>query len=150
MTSTGSPLKLKAADGDDLQIIAAALQDAIVPVLDIAYDGGEKCFMFAANRYRWEHNSEDSRSADDRIHSAVSFSNVTRVQRKGIDRLRPGAFLNLLTLSLEEPLDTENPAVLLTFSGNAAIRLETTGLLCHLEDFGEPWPAQRQPQHAND
>ena len=34
----GVLLKLKAVDGDDLQVIAGALQDAIVPVLDIAYD----------------------------------------------------------------------------------------------------------------
>jgi len=38
----------------------------------------------------------------------------------------------------------------LTCAGDTAIRLETNGLLCHLEDFGEPWPTQWRPQHADD
>ena len=147
-------LKLKAVDGDDLQVIAGALQDAIVPVLDIAYDVGEHRFMFAANRYRWENSPpETGRAADpagERIHCGVTFANVQKVRRKGIDRARPGSYLNLLAVSLEERADAEGPVVELTFSGDAAIRLETTGLLCHLEDFGEPWPAHWHPQHAND
>ena len=150
----GGLLKLKAVDGADLQVIAGALQDAIVPVLDIAYDAGECCFMFAANRFRWEHSSaataDTTDPAGERVHCGVSFANVQNVQRKGIDRVRPGSFLNLLTVSLQARPDGAGPVIELTFSGDAAIRLETTGLLCHLEDFGEPWPAQRHPQHAND
>ncbi len=150
----GDLLKLKAVDGDDLQVIASTLQDAIVPVLDIAYDAGERCFMFAANRFRWEKSGQNAgsrpRSEGERVHCGVSFANVSKVQRKNINRAAPGTFLNLLTISLEDGAEDTGPAVLLTFSGDAAIRLETTGLLCHLEDFGEPWPAQRHPQHAND
>ena len=106
--------------------------------------------MFAANRFRWEKPSGGANSNIERIHCGVSFANVSRIQRRGIDRRKPGTFLNLLTISLETLPVGEGPAVVLTFSGDAAIRLETTGLLCHLEDFGEPWPAQSQPKHAND
>lgn len=146
----GNLLKLKAVDSDDLEVIAGVLQDAIVPVLDIAHDTKEHRFMFAANRFRWEKSAGAADSGRERIHCGVTFSNVSSVRRKGIDRLQPGTFLNLLTISLEDRPDGGGPAVELTFSGDAAIRLETTGLLCHLEDFGEPWPAQWQPQHAND
>lgn len=150
MSDGGDLLKLKAVDNDDLQVIAGALQDAIVPVLDIAYDAGERRFLFAANRYRWEKTTDSGNAGDARIHCGVSFDNVMKVQRRGIDRLRPGAFLNLLTITLAAGPGGAGVVIELTFSGEAAIRLETTGLLCHLEDFGEPWPAQRQPQHAND
>lgn len=143
-------LKLKAVDRGDLEVIAGILQDAIVPVLDIAHDKGGHSFMFAANRFRWEKSAAGADLGNERVHCGVSFANVSRVRRKGIDRRQPGTFLNLLTISLDERPDGEGPAVELTFSGDVAIRLETTGLLCHLEDFGEPWPAQSQPQHAND
>ena len=102
--------------------------------------------MFAANRFRWERTG----AAGERIHCGVTFANVTRVQRKGIDRAQPGTFLNLLTITMAERRPGDGAVIELTFSGGAAIRLETAGLLCHLEDFGEPWPAQRQPQHASD
>jgi hypothetical protein len=36
----------------------------------------------------------------------------------------------------------------LIFAGGAAIRLEVDGILCHLEDLGEPWPTRWQPAHA--
>ena len=154
MSDGGCLLKLKAVDSDDLQAIAGVLQDAIVPLLDIAYDAGERCFMFAANRFRWEMTPlETGRAAGpagERVHCGVSFANVVAVRRKGIDRGRPATFLSLLTISLEQRPDGGGPIVELTFAGDAAIRLETAGLLCHLEDFGEPWPAQWHPQHAND
>ena len=46
--------------------------------------------------------------------------------------------------------ESHGPAVVLTFSGEAAIRLETSGLLCHLEDLGESWPTSWQPEHPGD
>lgn len=150
MSSGGGLLKLKAVDNDDLQVIAGALQDAIVPILDIAYNVAERQFMFAANRFRWEKTADAAGPGGERVHCGVTFANVEAVRRRGIDRLQPGTFLSLLTIALEDRPDGAGPAIELTFSGNAAIRLETSGLLCHLEDFGEPWPAQRQPQHAND
>jgi len=150
VTGDGGLLKLKAVDGEDLQVIAGALQDAIVPLPDIAYDAQQGVFMLAASRFRWEAAPRHGGRGGERIHCAVTFANVTAVRRKGIDRGRPGRFLNLLTIGLDEAASSANPAVILTFSGSAAIRLETTGLLCHLEDFGEPWPAHRQPRHAND
>ena len=51
-------LKLKAVDYVDIQIVAGALQDAIVPTLDIAYDENLKQFMFASNRIRWENKNK--------------------------------------------------------------------------------------------
>ena len=150
MNNGGGLLKIKAVDRDDLQVIAGALQDAIVPVLDMAHDAGERGFMFAANRFRWEKTADRADPGGERIHCGVTFANVEKVQRKGIDRLRPGTFLSLLTIALQDGPDGADTVVELTFSGDAAIRLETSGLLCHLEDFGEPWPAQWHPQHAND
>lgn len=150
MSEDGSLLKLKALESGDLEVIAGALQDAIVPVLDIAHDKSERRFMFTANRFRWEKSADGAESGPERIHCGVTFSNVSSVRRTGINRRKPGTFLNLLTISLEHRPAGEGPVVELIFSGDAAIRLETTGLLCHLEDFGEPWPAQSQPQHAND
>lgn len=147
MSDDGGLLRLKAVDSDDLQVISGALQDAIVPILDMAYDASQQTFMFAANRYRWE---KEARTGEERIHCAISFGNVTKVQRRGVDRGKPGTFLSFLAVSLEDRPDGAGTFIDLTFSGDAAIRLETSGLLCHLEDFGEPWPGQWQPQHAND
>ena len=140
-------LKLKAVDYVDLQIIAGALQDSIVPTLDIAYDENLKQFMFASNRFRWEKNYKTGK---ERINCAVTFSNVRRVQRKGIERIRPSTFLNLLTINLTDQPEDEGSIIELIFSDDAKIRLEIDSLLCHLEDFGEPWLTEDQPQHKEE
>lgn len=147
MTASSQPLKLVAVDEDDLAVISGALQDAIVPIGDMSYRPDDKAFVFAANRFCWEAGSQ--RAGGERVNAGVTFSNVQDVRRRGIDFRARDTFLNLLSISCEHDTDGEGPSVRLTFSGDAAIRLETTGLLCHLEDFGEPWPTQWRPRHAD-
>jgi hypothetical protein len=36
---------------------------------------------------------------------------------------------------------------MLVFSGGGVIRLEVSGLLCHMEDLGEGWPTRWRPTH---
>lgn len=142
MNSAGGLLKLVAHDAADLGVISSMLQDALVPLSDMAWLADQRLFVMAVNRYRW--NAPDT---DERVHAGVSFENVERVQRRNIEAARRGGFLNLLSVTLVEGAGDAPDAVELIFAGNAAIRLETASLLCHLEDFGEPWPAQQRPDH---
>jgi|TARA_Y100000590_G_scaffold155979_1_gene179293 hypothetical protein len=142
-------LRLKAVDKEDLKVISVALQDAIVPVLDLAYDQNNKQFMFAANRFRWETANKNSEFAGERVHSGITFHHVLGVKRKCLERHKPGLFLNLLAVDLE--INSNRGFIVeITFSRGAAIRLETSQLLCHLEDFGEPWSANKRPGHSFD
>src|SRR5260370_7067427 len=50
----GAALKLRAEDAEDLAVISACLQDALVAVRDLAYAPQERSFLFVANRFRWE------------------------------------------------------------------------------------------------
>lgn len=151
MSEPDTLLKLKAVSDDDLTVLSGALQDAIIPIGDISFEPVTKQFVFVANRFRWE-AADQTRAAEpaERINAGVTFSNVTAVQRHGIDFRDRGAFLNLLAITRVDESDAGAPTIELTFSSDTAIRLETTGLLCHLEDFGEPWPTQWRPQHADD
>ena len=143
--------KLKAMGAEDLAVISSALQDAIVPIGDIGFETGTGQFVFVANPFCWEAAPDAATSVPAmRINAGVTFSNVVAVRQRGIDFRDRGAFLNLLAITCTSEPDREGPTIELTFSGETGIRLETTGLLCHLEDFGEPWPTQWRPQHADD
>lgn len=141
-------LKLRAEDAEDLQVIAGMLQDAIVPAGDMRFDPANQEFVLVANRFCWEAGA-GRRPPAERVNCGVTFSNVTRVERRGLDGAGQDGFLSLLTVSVAPDSATPQSVVILTFSGEAAIRLETGGLLCHLEDFGEPWPTQWRPQHGD-
>jgi hypothetical protein len=141
----GKLLRLQARDATDLGIVSSMLQDAIAPLSDMAWLPDERRFVVAVNRFRWEQGD-----SSERVAAGVSFANVDAVHRRNIDAARVGGFLNLLSVTChpDESSDTGRVTVLLTFAGDAAIRLESASLLCHLEDFGEPWPTQWRPDHA--
>jgi hypothetical protein len=135
-------MKLSAVDAKDLTVLAALLQDALVLIDDIAYFPEEGKFVLVANRFQWE---IDRAGATDhsRTTTGVTFSKVTAVKRKGLDLRDGDGMLSLLTITAEPG------AVQLTFSGDAAIRLEVSEILCHLQDVGESWPTKWRPDHAS-
>ena len=49
----GGGLKLKARDPGDLDVIAALLQDALVPLNDAIFLKGDKRFILVVNRFKW-------------------------------------------------------------------------------------------------
>ena len=137
-------LQLRANDAEDLAVISACLQDALIPLADMAFVPEERRFLLVASRFRWEIVGEQTQAAAsiERVHCGVCFEHVVTVRTRGIDRrAHGGRTLELLTVSLEEN------AIRLIFAGRAEVRLELDGVLCHLRDFGEPWPAFRQPTH---
>ncbi len=162
--AASAQLKLRARDVEDMQVIAAFLQDALVPLKDVAYQKREKRFVMVANRFRWENlgsleavgempppdaseeRTEDARFEDEagtlpyeRINCGIRFDKVTNVRVRGIDLRRRDQFLNLLTVNAQPH------AVTMLFSDGAAIRLELNDIACHLEDLGEPWPTRWRP-----
>ena len=56
----GDKLRLKAADCEDLAIIAAFLQDARIPLREMVFAPGERRFMAAFTRYRREKQADPS------------------------------------------------------------------------------------------
>lgn len=139
MSQEPSRLRLFAKDLDDLSVISALLQDALVPFGDMAYLPDEQSFIMALNRFRWE--AGDNARTRERVHSGLRFDRVGRVRYRGLDRRRRGSFLSLLAIAHDQGVST------LHFSGGGIIRLEVDALRCGLEDFGEPWPTQKAPHH---
>ena len=145
---TAGALKLRAEDADDLAVLSACLQDALVPVCDLAYVPDQQIFVFVANRFRWESGVRPLPGDGERqrILCAVTFSAVSGVSYRGFRRSDEDRILALLAIRT----DTESaarPAILLEFSGHAAIRLEVTRIQCRAKDLGEPWPTPWHPRH---
>jgi Protein of unknown function (DUF2948) len=142
----GAALKLRAEDADDLAVLSACLQDALVPVRDLAYVRDQKIFVFVANRFRWESGSRPVPGERQRILCAVTFSAVAGVSYRGFRRSDEDRILALLAIRAEAER-VGATAILLEFSGHAAIRLEVERIQCRAKDLGEPWPTPWHPRH---
>mgnify|MGYP000878045818 CR=1 FL=1 len=144
-------LLLRATDPEDLKVIAACLQDAILPLSDACYLPDEHCFVLVVNRFRWEIESDDDAAQADTTHErvlcGVRFEGVRRVTSRGIDRSERALPLEILTMVAEEQAETGRLFLQLVFAGGGAIRLEVDRILCHLEDLDEAWPTRWRPSH---
>jgi hypothetical protein len=144
-------LKLRAEDGDDLAVLSACLQDALVAVRDLAYLADERSFVFVANRFRWESGlgPAPGEQGHQRVLCAVTFGEVAGVSYRGFRRSDEDRILCLLAIRSALDGAGGNP-ILLEFAGAVAIRLDTARIVCRARDIGEPWPTPWRPRHDED
>ena len=139
-------LKLRAEDADDLMVLSACLQDALVPVRDLAYVPDQQIFIFVANRFRWERGVQPVPGERERVLCAVSFAAVLGVSYRGFRRTDEDRILALLAIRAGQ-VQAVGSAVHLDFSGGAAIRLDVARIRCRAKDLGDPWPTPWHPRH---
>jgi hypothetical protein len=146
-------LKLIAFDDDDLQIVSAHLQDAILRVGDMALLPRDKRFAAVIDRFDWArvHASAPGKAELARLRTALRFERVLGGRTMGIDLSRPTDVLVLLAVSFENHgPDDPSGRVTLTFAGEAAVQLDVECLEVELRDLGPGWAARAEPRHPVD
>jgi hypothetical protein len=140
-------LRLKAVDADDLSVIAACLQDALIPLREMVYLPDEHRFLAAFTRFRRE-CLPDPTACDGltQCQSILTFDGVECVRHHGIDRRFGGVKLEFLTMVAQPDADGL-VSVILLFAGDMALQLRVRAIDATLCDFGEPWPAAAAPRH---
>jgi Protein of unknown function (DUF2948) len=139
-----APLRLRAEDEEDFAVLSALLQDALVPVADMAFLPDERRFALVANRFCWEHQSADGRAGYERTLTGVAVEGVTAVKTRGFTPREHDRILEVLSIRFADG------AIVIDFSADACLRLEVEQALCRLEDIGEPWPTPWRPSHPID
>src|SRR5918996_1087705 len=140
-------LRLRAVDADDLSVIAACLQDALIPLSEMAYLADQRRFMAAFTRFQRERLADPSQCEGLTLsQSALVLHEVEAAKFRGLDSRFGAVRLELLTI-VSEPAPDGLTYVTLLFAGDAAIQLHVRKLGATLEDFGEPWPAHPAPSH---
>lgn len=144
-----SDLKLIALDAEDLSVLSAHLQDAVLRVGDLAYLKGERRFAMVANRFDWAAAAGGSGELV-RRRSGLRFEQVLGAQIQGLDPASGDRCLELLAVSFA-PLGEETPEgyVTLTFAGGAGIRLHVECIEAELKDLGAAWATARCPSHED-
>jgi hypothetical protein len=150
-------LKLIALDAEDLAIISAHLQDAVLKVGDLAFLRHEKRFAAVANRFDWvealEREGTDKSGAADvpyaRRRAALRFERVLGAQVHGVDLKNKGAVTSLLAISFE-PDEAPAGHITLQLADGGAIRLSVECIEAELRDLGPVWQAKSKPRHPDE
>ena len=139
------PLKFVVLDEEDLEVVSAHVQDAIVKVADVLWRPQEKRLVIGLNRFDWE-SAQDLHPDYRRRRSALRFERVLACKCKSVNPAGKDAVLNLLAVEFAES-DAPAGVVTLTFSGGAALRLKVECLEAELADLGPTWAAHGCPNH---
>jgi hypothetical protein len=137
-------LKLTALDVEDLAVISAHMQDAVLLAGDMKYFPRRRKFVVLANRFAW-----DAPDTPQRRRTGLHFDRVLSVKTLNMGHLEVDAVLSLLSVTFTE-LDAPSGEVLLSFSDGATVRLAVECLECQMADLGPAWAAQGVPQHPLD
>jgi len=145
------PLKLRADDVEDLQIVSALAQDAILPASEMTWDKKRRRFACLINRFRWEaaQLGEQRGLHQERVQAVLAVDDVIAVRRQGpAPEVSQDIVLSLLMLSFQ-PAGDGTGRVVLTFAGHAAVEVEVETVNITLQDVTCTYEAhsQRTPEH---
>jgi len=143
-------LKLAALDEDDLKIISAHMQDAVLKVGDITWMPRKARFALVANRFEWLSAHRGPNDRPMRARTGLHFEHVLSVKSRGIRRQAPDGVLSLLAITFTPGPEPPGGFVDLIFSGDGVIRLEVECIDAWLEDLGQMWEARGVPHHDLD
>ena len=144
-------LKLKAGDGEDLEMISARLQDAVGRLKDFVWLPKERRFAALVNRFRWEDaKGQNFKGTGTRVQAALRFDGVLQVQSQYLKRGAPDAIISLLAIRFT-PAGGDDPGgvIELTLAGGGAFRLTVECIDAELADLTRPWTAQAMPRHED-
>jgi Protein of unknown function (DUF2948) len=139
-------LKLTALDEEDLEVISAHLQDAVMRVGDMTYLPAEKRFAIVLNRFDWENAQASKTEGYQRRRAGVDFGRVLGVRTRNLHRQSDDAILSLLSVGfqVDEP---PSGKIILVLAGDGEIELNVECIEGRMRDLGPAWPTQNQPEH---
>ncbi|HEY4266392.1 MAG TPA: DUF2948 family protein [Micropepsaceae bacterium] len=137
-------LKLLAEDEEDLKIISAHLQDAVLRVGDLLYLPSQHRFVLVLNRFCWEDCPDAGIGA--RVLTGLHFDSVLKVQSQNVRQGDPDAVAELLAIHFT-PADEGGGFIDLMLAGGGRVRLHVECIEAAMRDMTEPRPAVARPEH---
>ena len=135
-----TPLRLLAQDAEDLEVISAAMQDAVAKVGEVSYEPKARRLTIAFNRYRWE------AAGSERVRSGLQLGGVLNVQTRRIRRSPRDAVIEVLAVTFE-PGEAPGGVVTIACAGGGDLRATVECVEAVLADVSQPWPTPRKPAH---
>ena len=139
-------LKLIARTVEDLRVVSAHLQDAIVNINDIANLKKNKILLLQLNRFMWEDIEKGLLRKNKRIRTILKFENVIKVKSRNINLAGKDKFLDFLTIETNQMTDN-NYEMKILFAGDSIVKVTAEVIEVTLDDQGEAWDTKNKPKH---
>ncbi|MGH6819503.1 MAG: DUF2948 family protein [Methylocella sp.] len=134
-------LRLAALDANDLAVISAQMQDAVLRLGDVTHVKARQQFVLLANRFAWDAMGERQRRR-----TGLHFDRVLSVKAQNVAQGEKEAIVSLLAITFEEG-EAPSGTIVLTFAAGGTIRLAVECIEASLKDLGPAWATEHQPAH---
>jgi len=139
-------------DTEDLTVVSALLQDALVRVGDIVRTAHTRRFAFVANRFCWDAVKRPlgvlpPMGPFKRVDAGVHFDGVIDVKVQGVTLGETERVLELLTIEFT-PGEPPGGVITLAFAGGATLAVQVECIEGGLADVGEPRQTAYMPRHG--
>lgn len=145
MTDKGT-LKLMAEDAVDLQIISAAIQDAVGKAGGLKYLARKRRFMIETNRFRWE-DVDPAEKTQTRVRTILGIDGVLGVKARGLTKSDPELVVSVLSIGFEAGDPAPSGQVRILFAGDGELILDVECLDVTLLDSDTQWSTKHRPNH---
>ena len=147
---TERPLHLKALDAEELLVISALIQDAVLVGGDMKWEPKARRLSFLINRFRWEDRgltSGQGRSFE-RARALLIISDVTSVASQKVNRADRDTVLSMLSIGWA-PGEDGTGRIEIILAGDGGIAAEVECLEVTLKDVTRPYlaPSGKKPEH---
>ena len=136
-------LRLTAQDADDLIVISAQMQDAVLKFADLNFNSKRRRFTLVANRFAWDEAKQKQRRR-----TGLHFDYVKTVQKSGFKNVNADTILSLLAINFVAT-DELSGQVTLAFSAGHQLRLDVECLDASMADIGPAWSTEAVPSHES-
>jgi len=143
-------LRLRALRPDDVEVISALVQDAVLPVRDIKWQMSQRRLVLLLRRYCWERAAPPAPGSDacgERVATALRFDGVQRLRRRGIDPSAEDKVAWMLGMQFH-PGEAPGGEIRFLFSNNAELSAEVECIDGFMIDVSRPWLAAGRPAHS--
>ena len=140
------PLRLLAEDAADLEIISAAVQDAVLKAENLKYDKKRHRFTLEVNRFQWE-DAKTKKGPKHRVRAILAFDGVLGVKTRAISKADPDMVMSLLSVTFSPADEPPGGKISILFSGDGELALETEALDVTLLDSQYEWVTRHTPDH---
>ena len=145
-----APLRLKAETAEDLTILSALLQDAVLPTSEISWTPRKLRFAVLVNRFRWEDKpaAQSQRRPFERVRSMLVVDGALKVAASGVDPKDKELILSVLSVAFD-PGEDGGGRLRLVLAGDGEIGIDVECLDLTLTDVTRPYaaPSGRAPEH---
>ncbi len=142
------PLRLMAADAEDLRVVSALCQDAVAQTSEMSWKPSKRQFALLLNRFRWEYHANRPGQPAERVQSTLVVEDALKVRANGVDPAERDLILSLLSVEFEPGEDGQG-TLRLILAGDGEIAVEVEALNVMLTDVTRPYlaPSRKVPEH---